>query len=54
MADLGVDQSTVDRWRARFVADRLDGLQGEPRSGYGLDPARPGRRRHRCDAGVWL
>ncbi|GAA1245290.1 helix-turn-helix domain-containing protein [Streptomyces rhizosphaericus] len=33
VADLGVDQSTVDRWRARFVADRLDGLQGEPRSG---------------------
>ena len=32
-ADLGVDQSTVDRWRARFVTDRLDGLQDEPRSG---------------------
>ncbi|HEX5569175.1 MAG TPA: IS630 family transposase [Streptomyces sp.] len=32
-ADLGVDQSTVDRRRARFVADRLDGLQDEPRSG---------------------
>ncbi|WP_425329351.1 helix-turn-helix domain-containing protein [Streptomyces inhibens] len=25
-ADLGVDESTVDRWRARFVAKRLDGL----------------------------
>ncbi|MEV0696112.1 IS630 family transposase [Streptomyces sp. NPDC050388] len=32
-ADPGVDQSTVERWRARFVADRLDGLQDEPRTG---------------------
>jgi transposase len=31
--DLGVDQSTVDRWRARFVTHRLDGLQDEPRTG---------------------
>ncbi|MGW6413327.1 IS630 family transposase [Streptomyces vinaceus] len=29
---LGVDQSMVDRWRARFVAERLDGLQDEPRT----------------------
>ncbi len=28
-----MDQSTVYRWRARFVADRLDGLQDEPRTG---------------------
>ena len=26
-ADLGVDESTVERWRARFIARRLDGLQ---------------------------
>ncbi|MDQ0688844.1 DNA-binding XRE family transcriptional regulator [Streptomyces achromogenes] len=32
-ADLGIDRSTVDRWRARFIAKRLDGLQDEPRSG---------------------
>jgi transposase len=33
-ADLGIDRSTVDRWRARFIAKRLDGLQDEPRSGW--------------------
>ncbi|MFC9636863.1 helix-turn-helix domain-containing protein [Streptomyces mirabilis] len=28
-----MDRSTVDRWRARFIARRLDGLHDEPRSG---------------------
>ncbi len=32
-AGLGVNESTVDRWRARFVARRLDGLADEPRPG---------------------
>jgi transposase len=32
-ADLGVDDSTVDRWRARFITRRLEGLQDEPRPG---------------------
>ncbi len=32
-ADLGVDESTVDRWRARFIAGRLDALHDEPRPG---------------------
>jgi transposase len=32
-AGLGVDDSTVDRWRARFIARRLAGLRDEPRPG---------------------
>jgi transposase len=32
-ADLGVDESTVGRWRARFIARRLDGLHDEQRPG---------------------
>jgi transposase len=32
-AGLGVDDSTVDRWRARFIAGRLEGLHDEPRPG---------------------
>src|SRR5580693_6754862 len=32
-AELGVDESTVDRWRARFIAGRLAGLHDEQRPG---------------------
>jgi transposase len=32
-AELGVGQATVNRWRARFVEDRLDGLADEQRPG---------------------
>jgi hypothetical protein len=32
-ADRGVDESTAERWRARFIAWRLDGLHDEPRPG---------------------
>ncbi|PNE39471.1 DDE endonuclease [Streptomyces noursei] len=32
-AELGIAQGTVNRWRARFVAHRLDGLADEPRVG---------------------
>ncbi|CAG7658560.1 hypothetical protein SBRY_90305 [Actinacidiphila bryophytorum] len=31
--DLGVSRETVRKWRARFVADRLEGLVDRPRAG---------------------
>jgi transposase len=32
-AEFGIGPGTVNRWRSRFVADRLEGLQDEPRPG---------------------
>jgi transposase len=32
-ADLGIGESTVERWRARFITRRLEGLHDEPRPG---------------------
>jgi len=32
-AELGLDKTTVGKWRRRFVESRLDGLRDEPRSG---------------------
>ncbi len=32
-SDLGIDESTVERWRARFIARRCEGLHDEPRPG---------------------
>jgi transposase len=32
-AKLGIDPATVGKWRRRFLADQLEGLRDEPRSG---------------------
>ena len=37
-ARLGINRSTATRWRARFLAGRLDGLSGDPRDPSRADP----------------
>ena len=49
-SQLGCNRHTVGRWRERFVATGLEGLQDAPRSGRprSFSPLRTGRRhRHR-------
>lgn len=48
-ADLGVDESTVNRWRARFVTERGRSAGRAPAGSTAVDPARPGRGRDRGD-----
>src|SRR5262245_59286651 len=44
---LQVTRQTVGRWRARFIADRLEGLLDEPRPGSATEDQRRGCRT--CD-----
>lgn len=52
-ADLGVDQSMVDRWQARLVADRLDGLDDEPRIGQVAHPGSCSTRSKTSSSRPW-